>query len=188
MLIPGSEIQIEQVSLNTARVGFVRTLERMGAEVSVSSTGLSGKEPYGTISALYTAELHGCEVPADKIASEVDEIPVLALVAARAKGITVFRQVRELKVKETNRLAAVIEGLAQIGVDAWEDGDDLFIEGQPDLQIPDDVVFDSKKDHRLAMTWALVGLCGKKRVGVKNFDSVKLSFPAFLSQIEELCR
>jgi 3-phosphoshikimate 1-carboxyvinyltransferase len=188
MLIPGSEIQIEQVSLNTARVGFVRTLERMGAEVSVSSTGLSGKEPYGTISALYTADLHGCEVPADKIASEVDEIPVLALVAARAKGITVFRQVRELKVKETNRLAAVIEGLAQIGVDAWEDGDDLFIEGQPDLQIPDDVVFDSKKDHRLAMTWALVGLCGKKRVGVKNFDSVKVSFPAFLSQIEELCR
>ena len=84
--------------------------------------------------------------------------------------------------------AALTSILAQIGVDAWEDGDDLFIEGQPDLVIPDDVVFDSKKDHRLAMTWALAGLCGKKRVGVKNFDSVKVSFPAFLAQIAGLSR
>lgn len=188
MMIPGSAIQIENVSLNTARVGFVRTLERMGADVSVKSTGRAGKEPYGIIQACYTEGLHGCEVPADKIASEVDEIPVLALVAAHAHGITVFRQVSELKVKETNRLAATIEGLAQLGVDAWEDGDDLFIEGQPGLQIPEGLVFDSKKDHRLAMTWALVGLCHDKPVRVIDFDSVKISFPEFLQNIQKLAR
>ena len=72
---PESSIQIEDVSLNTARIGFVRTLERMGAQVSVAHTGAAGKEPYGIIEACYTPDLRGCEVPADKIAGIIDEIP-----------------------------------------------------------------------------------------------------------------
>lgn len=184
----GSSIQIENVSLNTARIGFTRTLERMGADVSVRRTGSAGKEPYGVISACYTPTLHGCEVPAEKIASIVDEVPVLALVAAHARGITVFREVGELRVKETDRLAAVVEGLAAIGIDAWIDGNDLFVEGQPGLRVPEGASFDSKNDHRLAMTWALVGLCGNAPVQVANFDSVKISYPHFLSDIERLTR
>lgn len=185
---PGSSLQIENVSLNTARIGFTRTLERMGADVSVYSLGAAGKEPYGVIEVCYTPTLRGCEVPAEKIASIVDEIPVLALVAAHARGVTVFREVGELRVKETDRLAAVVEGLALLGVDAWVDRNDLFIEGQPDLVVPEGVVFDSKCDHRLAMTWALVGLCGNAPVQVKNFDSVKISYPGFLADIERLTR
>ena len=82
VLKPDSSIQVENVSLNTARIGFTRTLERMGADISVRHTGAAGKEPYGIVSACYTPNLHGCEVPADKIATIVDEVPVLALVAA----------------------------------------------------------------------------------------------------------
>ena len=130
--------------------------------------------------------MRGCEIPADKIPSIVDEVPVLSLVAARANGLTVFRSVSELRVKETDRLAAIIEGLGQLGVDAWMDGDDLFVEGQPDLEIPEGVVLDSKKDHRMAMTWALAGLCLNNAVTVENFDSVKVSFPGFLQKIEGL--
>ncbi len=183
---PSSAIQVERVSLNAARTGYLRTLERMGAEVSVDHTGTAGKEPYGVISACYTPNLHGCEVPADKIASIVDEIPVLALVAAHAHGLTVFREVGELRVKETDRFTATIKGLEKIGIDAWADGNDLYIEGQPDLVVPPDIVFDSKGDHRLAMTWALVGLCDNEPVSVIDFDCVNVSYPRFLSDIERL--
>ena len=188
LLKPDSAVQVENVSLNTARIGFVRTLERMGANVSVRSTGKEGKEPSGVISACYTPGLHGCEVPADKIASMVDEIPVLALVAAHAQGVTVFRDVSELRVKESDRLAAIIEGLNMVGVDAWTHGNDLYIEGQPDLVVPAGTVFDSKNDHRLAMTWALTALCGENPVEIINFDSVAISYPTFLEDIERLAR
>ncbi len=188
LLKPGSAVQVENVSLNTARTGFVRTLERMGADISVRHMGSAGKEPYGIISACYTKTLRGCEIPADKIASEIDEIPVLSLVAATAHGVTVFRNVSELRVKETDRVQAVIDGLALLGVDAWMKGDDLYIEGQPELEIPEDLVFDSHKDHRLAMTWALVGLCFDKPVSVSYFDSVNVSFPEFLDIFERLNR
>ena len=188
VLKPGSSIQVENVSLNTARIGFTRTLERMGADISVRHTGAAGKEPYGIISACHTPALHGCEVPADKIATLVDEVPVLALVAAHARGVTVFREVSELRVKETDRLAAIVEGLETLGVDAWIDGNDLFVEGQPGLKVPAGATFDSKNDHRLAMTWALAGLCGSTPVEVENFDSVKISYPQFLTDIERLAR
>ena len=188
VMCPGSTIQVENVSLNTARIGFTRTLERMGAEVSVSRTGAAGKEPYGIIEACYTPHLRGCEVPAEKIAGIIDEIPVLALVAAHAHGVTVFRQVNELRVKETDRLAAIIDGLAKLGVDAWCEGDDLYIEGQPDLVVPEGLQFDSLGDHRLAMTWSLVGLTGKMPVFIKNFEAVGVSYPGFLTDIERLAR
>ena len=186
VLKPGSNIQIENVSLNTARTGFVRTLERMGANIDTRITGYAGKEAYGVISAAYSPNLLGCEIPAQHIASEIDEIPVLAITAAFARGITVFRGVGELKVKESNRLQAVIQVLNEIGIDAWEEGEDLFIQGQPGLKVPQGLVIDSRKDHRLAMTWSILGLCGDKEIGIRDFDAVKVSFPTFRAQFEEL--
>ena len=126
------------------------------------------------------------EIPADKIAGLVDEIPVLSLVAAHAKGITVFREVSELRVKESNRLAAIIEGLSLLGVDAWEDGNDLYIEGNPNLKNTSHMFFTAHDDHRLAMTWALVGLCGNKPVIIPDFSSVTISYPNFLSDVMRL--
>ena len=187
-LMPDSAIQVENVSLNTARIGFTRTLERMGAEVSVARTAIAGKEPSGMIQVCYTPHLKGCEIPSQHIASVIDEIPILALVAAHASGVTVFRDVSELRVKETDRLAATIEGLALLGVDAWADGDDLFIEGQPDLKVPAGLTFDSKGDHRLAMTWAVAGMTSGVPVKVKGFESVNISYPGFLSDMERLAR
>ncbi len=187
-LLRGSDLVVEDVSLNTARIGFVRTLERMGADVELRHEGAEGKEPYGSIAVRFAEGLRGCEVLADKIASMVDEIPVLALVAAHARGVTVFREVGELRVKETDRLAAVVEGLALLGVDAWEDGNDLYVEGQPGLAVPPNAAFDSHCDHRLAMTWALAGLAGGVPVTVENFDSVKISYPRFLSDMQRLAQ
>ena len=188
LLKKGSAVQVENVSLNTARTGFLITLEKMGADVETRRTGSAGKEPYGIISACYTEGLHGCEIPGHKIASLVDEVPVLALVAAHARGLTVFRNVQELRAKESDRLDAIVKGLGLLGVDAWTEGDDLFVEGQPDLQVPEGLVFDSLGDHRLAMTWSLVGLTGNVPVKVAGFDSVDVSYPDFLRDIEELVR
>lgn len=188
LLTPGSSVAIENVSLNPARIGFVRTLERMGADIEEAYGGAEGKEPRGTLRVRFTPTLRGCEVPSQHIASVIDEIPVLALVAARARGITVFHEVGELRVKESDRLAAIIEGLAQLGVDAWEEGDDLLIEGNPDLTVPEGLVFNSHGDHRLAMTWALVGACGSVPVNVTDFACVAVSYPDFLADLKELVR
>lgn len=186
VLIPGSAIQVENVSLNPARIGFLRTLEQMGVDASRRSTGFAGKEPFGIISARHCPQLHGCEIPAEKIASLVDEVPVLSLVAAHAHGVTVFRGIDELRVKETDRIAAIIEGLSLLGVDAWVEGNDLFIEGNPDLRVPSGLTFDSGRDHRLAMTWALAGLAGSVPVDIRHFESVAVSYPGFLSDIARL--
>lgn len=188
LLKRGSKIEIDDVSLNPARIGFVRTLERMGASISEHREGSEGKEPFGSIQVEYTERLHGCEIPSQHFASIVDEVPVLALVAAHAKGVTVFRGVSELRAKETDRLQAIIDGLAFLGVDAWEEGNNLFVEGDPSLVVDPGCVFDSHGDHRIAMTWALVGLCGSVSVEVKGMESVSVSYPGFMADMERLAR
>ena len=186
VLQPGSLLTLENVSLNPARIGFARVLQSMGAKVSLQQTGYAGKEPCGNIVVEYTPDLHGCEVAAEDIASMVDEIPVLALVAAHSSGRTVFHDVSELRVKESDRLAAILDGLAQLGVKACAQGDDLVIEGKPGLQAPSGLTFDSLKDHRLAMTWSLVGMTGGQPVSIVDFESVCISYPTFLQDMRRL--
>ena len=183
-----SAIDIENVSLNEARIGFVRVLERMGADITLKPTGSAGEEPCGTISVSYVEHLRSCEVAGREIASLVDEIPVLALVAAHAEGTTVFHEVGELRVKETDRLAAILEGLSKLGVRAWAEGDDLLIEGKPGLVAPEGLVFDSLGDHRLAMTWSLVGFTGAHPVSIRDFEAVRVSYPGFRADIERLAK
>jgi 3-phosphoshikimate 1-carboxyvinyltransferase len=158
----------------------------MGATISEEYEATEGKEHRGALKVEFTEKLRGCEIPAQHIASVIDEIPVLSLVAAHACGITVFHQVDELRVKESNRLAAIIEGLEKLGVDAWEEGDDLFIEGNPQLRVEPGLQFESKGDHRLAMTWALVGACGTCPVEVEDFACVAVSYPHFLRDLKGL--
>lgn len=188
VLLSGSDVTVRNVGLAPARIGFVRVLQRMGARVWTNLETGEGREPSGTMRAAYSPDLSGCEVQAHEIASLVDEVPVLALVAAHARGVTVFRGVSELRVKETDRLAAVIDGLALLGVCAWAEGDDLFIEGAPGFEVPDGLEFDSQGDHRLAMTWSLVALTGKMAVRIRDFACVGISYPNFLSDMRKLAQ
>ncbi len=187
-LCPGSDVTIENVGLADARIGFARVLERMGADIEIALESDEGREPCGSMHISYASGLHACEVAEREIASMVDEIPVLALVAARAQGTTVFHGVGELRVKETDRLQAIIDGLSQLGVRAWAEGDDLHVEGAPDVPVPHGLVFDSRGDHRLAMTWALVALTGSVSVSIRDFEAVSVSYPQFLSDMQRLVR
>ncbi len=187
-LTPGSAVSVENMGMADARVGFARVLERMGVPVRLELASEEGKEPYGTMHVAYASQLDACEVAPHEIASMVDEIPVLALVAARAQGTTVFRGVGELRVKEADRLQAILDGLAQLGVRAWAEGDDLFIEGARDLPVPQGLVFDSHGDHRLAMTWALVACTGSVAVSIEDFACIGVSYPQFLSDMQRLAR
>ena len=160
-LRPGSAIDIENVSLNEARIGFARVLERMGADITLKPTGSAGEEPCGTISVSYVEHLRSCEVVGHEIAS---------------------------LVKETDRLAAILEGLSKLGVRAWAEGDDLHIEGKPGLVAPEGLVFDSLGDHRLAMTWSRVGFTGAHPVSIHDFEAVRVSSPGFRADIERLAK
>lgn len=183
VLIPGSEVSLPGVSLNPTRVGFLRVLERMGAEIEVRDRMLAGSEPSGTIVARYSPALRSTVVRPEEVPSLVDEVPVLALVAAHAEGTTRFEGVGELRVKESDRLAAIIDGLTALGADAGAEGDTLLVTGRA---LTGPATLDSLGDHRLAMTWALAGLSGSGEVTVTRFEAVSVSYPGFANDLAGL--
>lgn len=187
-LLKGSDITINHALLNPARTGFLRTLERMGANIEWKVTGSEGKENYGDIHASFSPAIHGCEIPAKYFATVVDEVPILSLVMSRAMGVSVIRNCEELRAKECDRLSAIIDGLTVLGASAWTHGSDLFIEGDPDFVLPDNITLDSYKDHRMALTWAIAAMSGEHPIKVKDFDAISVSYPNFLNDIEKLTK
>ncbi|MDO4841740.1 MAG: 3-phosphoshikimate 1-carboxyvinyltransferase [Phoenicibacter congonensis] len=188
VLLKGSELTVEHVLLSASRTGFLRTLERMGANIEWVVEGSEGKEVYGSIHVKYSPNIKGCEIPAKYFATVIDEVPILALVASHAKGITVFRGCEELRAKESDRLDAIIDGLTELGASAWTHGDDLFIEGDPDFELPDGLRLPSNGDHRMAITWAIAGMVGKKPIEVEDFDCVSVSYPNFIEDVTSLTK
>jgi 3-phosphoshikimate 1-carboxyvinyltransferase len=186
VLLKGSDVTINGVLLSPSRAGFLRTLERMGADIKWEVQGSEGKESYGKIHAKYSPDIKGCEVPAKYFATIIDEVPILSLVASRAKGITVIRDCAELRVKESDRIDSIIDGLTELGASAWMHGDDLFIEGDPDFELPDNITLPSNGDHRMALTWAVAALSGQKPIRIEDFDCVDVSYPNFLDDVSNL--
>lgn len=189
-----SRVTIEDVALNPTRTGAFAVLQRMGAKLTCVNEHEEGAEPVGDVIVEYSPMLHGTVVAAEEIPTLVDEIPVLALAAAAAEGETVFQNAGELRVKESDRFTAVVESLAAFGVRAWGEGDDLHIQGtgEPlyllgDAMEDDDVVeLPTYHDHRLAMTWYLMGLATEAPVQLDDAACVSVSWPGFYADVEEL--
>ena len=188
VLTKDSEITINHVLLSQSRSGFLRTLERMGADVTWQIEGSEGKENYGTIRANYSPNIKGCEIPAKYFATVVDEVPILSLVMSRASGISVIRGCEELRAKETDRLQAIIDGLSDLGASVWTQSDDLFIEGDPDFIVPNKLMLPSNGDHRMALTWAIAALSGKEPIAIENFECIDVSYPNFLDDVKGLAQ
>lgn len=187
-LTAGSEVTIEQVSLNPTRTGALQVLQDMGCVLVYDGEHEEGTEPVGDVVVRTCPRLSGVDVSAERIPALIDEIPVLALAAAAASGETVFRGTGELRVKESDRFAAIIEGLAELGVEAWADGDDLHIAGRGTtaLDVPERIAFATHHDHRLAMTWHLAGLVFGFSAVLDDAACVSVSWPGFYGDIESL--
>ena len=183
LLVPGSEIELTGVGMNPTRVGFALVLQRMGADIDRVPRVPPGPEPVEEFTVRYTPELWGVDVPWQEIPRLVDEVPILAVVAAGCAGITRFNGVRELRVKEADRLRAVHEGLDAFGAIASAGDDWLEVTGPSALRAAH---VSSLGDHRLAMTWAVAGLIAEGETLVEDFGAVEVSYPGFADDLVRL--
>jgi 3-phosphoshikimate 1-carboxyvinyltransferase len=184
VIAPGSHVTAESVLLNPSRTGWLNVLERMGAGLTVSLAAET-PEPLGNIDAQSCPALRGVDVPAKDIPNIVDEIPILALVATQAHGKTVFRNAGELRVKESDRLSAMVNELGKLGADIRVQGDDLIVDGPVDLKTPD-CELESYGDHRVAMSLRIASLLVPGNVSIAEEDCAAVSYPTFADTFKQL--
>jgi len=182
ILAEQGELTVENVGVNPTRTGFLVVLERMGAHVERVNLRDAGGEPVADLIAR-PAALRGTEVSAAEIPTLVDEVPVLAVLAGRAHGTTVFHEVGELRVKESNRLELIAANLKGLGVRAEALGNDLHVEGTE--KSPRGRV-DTASDHRLAMAFAVLGTVRGANVKLSEKKSVAISYPGFFKDLEKI--
>jgi len=175
VLAESGELRVAGVGVNPTRTGFLRVLERMGAPVTVSATDTGFGEPVGDLIAR-PAALRPTEVTAEEIPGLIDEIPLLAVLASRADGETVFRDVGELRVKESDRLGLIAEDIRAVGGKAEVRGDDLHVEG---VQSPPRGSVRTAADHRVAMAFAVLATLPGARVAIDDMACAAVSFPGF---------
>jgi 3-phosphoshikimate 1-carboxyvinyltransferase len=188
LIVPGSDVTVRGVGLNPLRTGLFQTLREMGATLDLANKRDQAGEEVGDLCARFSA-LKGVEVPAARAPSMIDEYPILAVAASCARGRTIMRGLHELRVKESDRLSAIARGLAACGVNATIDGDNLIVEGcggAPPGQKPGDAPIAANLDHRIAMSFLVMGLVARHSVSVDDAATIATSFPDFLPLIRRL--
>ena len=183
LLIPDSRVTVEEIGLNPTRTGILDVLGAMGAHLEVVSSAPSASEPAGSVTATFS-ELAAVDVGPEQVPLLIDEIPVWALAAARARGTSHLRGAAELRVKESDRLAAVAALLSALGVAVIEHSDGLDITGSPGGWRGGSI--EARGDHRLAMVGALAGLCSRTGVSVDDVACMQVSYPTFTATIQKL--
>ncbi len=182
-ILPNSELHLKNVGLNPTRTGIIDVLLDMGADITISNERVSGGELMGDLT-VRSAKLHGTIIAGDLIPRLVDEIPVIAVAAACADGITEIRDAQELKVKESNRLETVAQGLRAFGCDVEVLDDGLRIAGGKPLQAG--AVCQSFGDHRIAMSMTIAALAAEGACEIEQFEAVSVSWPAFWDDMQAL--
>ncbi len=178
LIVEGSDILVPGVSQNPTRNGLYTTLVEMGADIEFQNPREEGGEPVADLRVRASA-LKGIEVPPGRAASMIDEYPILSVVAACAEGKTVMRGVKELRVKESDRIDAMARGLEACGVRIEEDEDTLIVHGMGAGGVPGGAACKTHIDHRIAMSFLVLGLTSKKPVSVDDGSPIATSFPVF---------
>ena len=179
LLVEGSEVSLPAIGLNPTRAGLYETLVEMGADIGFANRREEGGEPVADLLVRFSA-LSGIEVPPERAASMIDEYPILAALAATADGATVMRGVRELRVKESDRLDAMARGLEACGIKVEEGQDYLIVHGRGPGGVPGGATVASRLDHRIAMAFLCLGLAAKAPITVDDGGPIATSFPDFL--------
>ena len=180
-LIPHSKLMIRNVGINPTRTGILHVLKRMGANITITNRRQYGEEPVADLYVCH-APLQGIDIPESIVPATIDEFPVLFIAAACAKGQTLLRGAKELRFKESDRIAAMANGLERLGIEAKALHDGMLIRGGT-LQ---GGVVDSAFDHRIAMAFAIAGSVATDSVTIQNCDNVATSFPSFVSTANQI--
>ena len=187
LITPGSCVTVEGVLLNPLRTGLFETLKEMGADLTIENLRDAGGEPVGDITARHSA-LTGVEVPPDRAPSMIDEYPILAVAAAFAEGRTVMRGIGEMRVKESDRVALMAQGLAACGVGVEEEPEALTVVGAVRANHPvrGGAQVTTHGDHRIAMSHLVLGLAAQEAVSVDEPGMIATSFPGFVALMKGL--
>ncbi|HTO39945.1 MAG TPA: 3-phosphoshikimate 1-carboxyvinyltransferase, partial [Rhizomicrobium sp.] len=183
LIVPGSELVIPSVLLNERRTGLFDTLKEMGADITISNIRESGGEQIGDL-VVRSSALKGVTVPAARAPSMIDEYPILAIAAAFAEGETTMNGLEELRVKESDRLSAIVAGLRANGVTVDERPDSMVVTGQGRVKGGGFVA--THLDHRIAMSFLVMGLASADPVTVDDVSVIATSFPEFESLMRDL--
>ena len=184
-IVPGSDLTVENVLMNPSRTGLILTLQEMGASIEVLARRDEGGEAVADLRVRH-AELKGIVVPPGRVPSMIDEYPILAVAAAFAEGETVMEGLDELRVKESDRLAAVAAGLAANGVACTERETALLVRGRPDGRGFGGGTVATHLDHRIAMSFLVLGMAAERPVTVDDRATIATSFPQFLDLMRAL--
>jgi len=184
LIVPGSNVSIPGVLLNPRRVGLIETLLEMGAGIAIANRRESGGEEIGDLVVRHSA-LRGVEVPPERAPAMIDEYPILSVAAAYAHGRTVMRGLEELRVKESDRLAAIVAGLRANGVTVEELDDGLIVHGR-DGDVPGGGTVATHMDHRIAMSFLVMGLASREPVTMDDVSMIATSFPEFETLMKNL--
>ncbi|MBH62720.1 MAG: 3-phosphoshikimate 1-carboxyvinyltransferase [Alphaproteobacteria bacterium] len=184
LMIPESDITVENVNINPLRTGFLDTVRDMGAEVQLSRNRTECGEPVADVCIRHVG-LSGIEVPPERAPTMIDEYPVLGALASVAQGTTVMRGVRELRVKESDRISAMVVGLQRCGVTVEEFDDGFTVRGSGG-SIAGGADISSDLDHRIAMSFLLLGMAAENPITVSDAQTIDTSFPEFVEIMNEL--
>lgn len=186
LIVPGSDVLVPGIGLNPTRAGVFTTLREMGADLTYENEREEGGEPVADLRARFSPNLKGIEVPPERAASMIDEYPVLSVVAAFAEGQTVMRGVKELRVKESDRIDAMATGLRANGIEV-EDGPDWWIvTGRGHGNVPGGATCASHLDHRIAMSFMILGMASQQPVQLDDGGPIATSFPIFEPLMQKL--
>ena len=181
LITEGSDVLVPNIGLNPTRAGLFTTLIEMGADLTYENLREEGGEPLADLRAKFSPNLKGIEVPPARAASMIDEYPVLSVVAAFAEGRTEMRGVKELRVKESDRIDAMAKGLRAAGVTVDEGEDWWAVEGRGHGNVPGGVTVESRLDHRIAMSFLILGMASETPMQVDDGGPIATSFPIFES-------
>ncbi|EBA18244.1 3-phosphoshikimate 1-carboxyvinyltransferase [Roseobacter sp. SK209-2-6] len=186
LITPGSDVLVPGIGLNPTRAGLFYTLQDMGADLTFENMREEGGEPVADLRAKYSPNMKGIEVPPERAASMIDEYPVLSVVASFATGKTMMAGVKELRVKESDRIDAMARGLRANGV-MVDEGDDWWsVEGMGPEGVPGGATCESFLDHRIAMSFMVMGMGAQASVTVDDGNPITTSFPVFEPLMKQL--